>query len=505
MLNAEKRESILALHRADCSTRSIARRMKVNRKTVAKVIEQVGAPDCARRSDRMEISEDLLRDLHVECRGWKQRMHEKLSEEHGVNISYPTLTRRCRELGLARDTHRSRRADHVETEPGEEMQHDTSPYTVLLGGQPTKVVASILYLRYSKMRYLKFYLRFRRYEMKCFLHEALLHFGCCARVCIIDNTNLARLRGTGYRATIHPEMDSFSRRYGFEFICHEIGHSDRKAGNERCFWTTETNFLPGRNFENLNDLNAQAFQWATVRLSGRPHAKTKAVPGELFEFERQHLLPVTADLPGPTRPLQRGIDPYGCIDIDTNSFWIPGDRRGGVKIIEHPDHYLIYRQDKLVVRYPKPPQDVRQERFTPDGVDTRPARRSKPRSTRLEEDELCAIGPEVAGYIDFILSEAKGLRAANLIRLVHGLSRKISKQLFRQTIGRAHHYHITDIEVIENIAHMLLGQEGKNLPRRDVDPNLEQRDSYCEGSTSPAPDLSVYDLEDNIPEEETSC
>ena len=39
-----------------------------------------------------------------------------------------------------------------------------------------------------------------------------------------------------------------------------------KAGEERSFWTVETNFLPGRAFQSLEDLNAQALAWATVRL-----------------------------------------------------------------------------------------------------------------------------------------------------------------------------------------------------------------------------------------------
>ena len=31
-----------------------------------------------------------------------------------------------------------------------EMQHDTTVYTVQLSGGPTRVIASLLYLRYSK-------------------------------------------------------------------------------------------------------------------------------------------------------------------------------------------------------------------------------------------------------------------------------------------------------------------------------------------------------------------
>jgi hypothetical protein len=97
------------------------------------------------------------------------------------------------------------------------MQHDTTLYQVKLAGQGTKVVASVLYLRYSKRRYLKFYRSFNRFQMKCFLHEALTFWGYSAEVCIIDNTNLARLRGTGKNAVIVAEMESFAKRYAFRF------------------------------------------------------------------------------------------------------------------------------------------------------------------------------------------------------------------------------------------------------------------------------------------------
>ncbi|MDI6773765.1 MAG: helix-turn-helix domain-containing protein, partial [bacterium] len=114
--------------------------------------------------------------------------------------------------------------------------------------------------------------------MKCFLHEALTCWGYTAPVCVIDNTNLARLRGTGKNALIVPEMEQFGRAYGFKFICHEVGHANRKAGNERCFYTVETNFLPGRSFESLEDLNKQGFEWTTVRMANRAVSKTGLIP-----------------------------------------------------------------------------------------------------------------------------------------------------------------------------------------------------------------------------------
>jgi hypothetical protein len=129
---------------------------------------------------------------------------------------------------------------------GDAARHQ--PLQVELAGRRVKLVASLIYLRYSKRRYLKFYRAFDRFKMKCFFHEALMFWGYAARQCIIDNTNLARLRGTGANALIVPEMEAFAKQYGFVFRCHEIDHCNRKAGEERSFWTVETNFLPGRTF-----------------------------------------------------------------------------------------------------------------------------------------------------------------------------------------------------------------------------------------------------------------
>ncbi|MFQ6105360.1 MAG: helix-turn-helix domain-containing protein, partial [Candidatus Glassbacteria bacterium] len=226
------------------SLRKISRDYGVSRKTVREIIRQKGGCPDRVRKDKIHLDPDKLEELYHKCDGYVQRVHEKLVEEEGTEIGYSTLTRLVRELDIA--GRRPERCARVPDEAGKEMQHDTTVYHLSLGGHRLRVVASILYYRYSKQRYLKFYRSFNRFRMKCFLHEALSYYGYSARECIIDNTNLARLRGSGKNAVISPEMEAFARQYGFRFICHEVGHSDRKAGNERSFYTVETNFFPGR-------------------------------------------------------------------------------------------------------------------------------------------------------------------------------------------------------------------------------------------------------------------
>jgi transposase len=175
MIEQELRKAIYQLHLHGMRKRELARRLKIDRKTVRRIIKDKGEMPSGTRADAIEVDPELLQTLYDECEGYKQRMHERLVEEKKIAIKYSTLTRKVRELGIGEV--RDSRCDKVPDKPGAEMQHDTSPFVVKLGVVPTVVIASLLYLRYSKRRYLKFYRRFNRFVMKCFLHEGLTFWG----------------------------------------------------------------------------------------------------------------------------------------------------------------------------------------------------------------------------------------------------------------------------------------------------------------------------------------
>ena len=179
MIATDKRKAIFLLHQEGMSAREIARRLGVDRDTVRQIIQQAGATPRTVRADKQRIDPELLRRLYTQCEGWIQRVHEKLVEEEGVAVKCSTLTKMLRELGIS--TAAPERCQRVPDEPGAEMQHDTSVYWLRLGDQRVKVIASLIYLRYSKRRFLKFYRWFNRFRMKCFFHEALTHWGYAAR------------------------------------------------------------------------------------------------------------------------------------------------------------------------------------------------------------------------------------------------------------------------------------------------------------------------------------
>jgi len=220
-----------------------------------------------------------------------------------------------------------------------------------------------------------------------------------------------------------------------------------------------------------------------------------------FEHERGFLLELPAHLPAPYRDHQRDIDQYGYVAFEANYYWVPGTGRGTVKILEYSDRLKIYLRRELLAEYPLPSDGVKNQLFSPEGQPPpphRPKNRRKP--TQEEEKRLRAIGQPVNAYLDFALQD-KGLTRHPFLRKLFALSRKMTPELFLKTIERADKYRITDIDTIERIALLHLSQGMDLLPWAEVDESFRQRPAYQDGALTEAPDLSVYQEEDEDPED----
>lgn len=498
MLDPEMCKSVYCLYNNGMPKREISRRLKISRNTVRHIIKAKGNLSRVKRADTIVIDEDVLRDLYAKCHGWRQRIHEMLTEQ-GVEISYSALTRKIRHMNFEED---DKRCSRVDDKPGEEIQHDTSKYKIRVGNVLMVVIASLLYFRFSKVRYLKFYRSFDRFRMKCFLYEALMYFGFTAKNSIIDNTNLAVLSGSGPDAVIHPEMSAFSRQFGFTFVPHNLNHSDRKAGEERGFYTTETNFFPGREpFASMEDLNAQAFEWSTEKMASRPLTKKRIIPREMFEIEKPYLIKVPKHLPRPYRVHERAIDQYGYVAFGGNFFWVPGTDRFPVSVVEFSDSIQIYSDRKMLVEHTLPAEDTKNARIGEIADTGHELPRNQKRPTEGQEVELRAVDEAVGKYLNFALKRCPR-RHQFLIKL-YSIYRNTPRQVFIDSIARAMKYRILEITIIERIILYTARSLEVELPEPSINGEYESRESYLEGKTSEKPDLSQYDSQNfNDPEDD---
>lgn len=490
MIDEEKRKAIEALFAEGKKKKEIARLLNLDPKTVRGIIAGNISPKP--RSDKKIVDVDLLRKEYNRCDGYAQRVHEILAEEHGIEIGYSTLTRMIRHHGIGQKI--DKRCYHVDDIPGQEMQHDTTPYRLRIGKETVVVICSGLYLRYSKMRYIKFYPHFNRFMMKCFFYEALSYWGYTAEICLIDNTNLAILHGTGKGAIPHPEMIAFAKPYGFEWLAHEKGHANRKAGKERNFRTIETNFFPGRTFESMEDLNRQGFEWATSRYAHRPLSRSRLIPIVLFEEEKPNLIKLPIYVEPPYQPHQRNIDQYGYIAFNANYYWIPGKSTGKVSLIQYSERIKIFPPAQSPIEYPLPAWKVKNQKFTPQGVNTNPYEpKNIKKSCHEEEKRLRDLGEVCCAYLDFITSNQSEVKQKpRFIRELYKLSKNIAPSLFIVIIKRALEYRVAKIETLLNISHQLMEKDICDFPETGVTNDYEQREAYREGRFSQETELKSY-------------
>jgi len=450
--------------------------LSLNPKTIRRIISQEGKDCKALRGDKKEIDPALLLETFKRCSGRVQRVYEILTEEHGMDVSYSTVSRSVHVHNM-RERKNKTRSETVEVNPGDEMQHDTSPYVLDFGGTRRKVQCSGIYFRYSKIRYIKFYFSFTRFQMKCFFYEALKHIGYSARKTIIDNTNLAVLRGTGLKAVFVPEMISFAKNLGFTWQAHELGHSDRKGGKERNFRTLNENFFPGRQFSSLEDLNHQVSEW-TCKYWTRPQSKTKLIPAELFEIEKPYLSKLEYLIP-PYQTHSRITDRYGYVGLHGNFFWVPGERREELLILEYSDKIKIYKNRQVLAEYPFPGPDVKGKKF-PVGTPKKPENLKF--DSLKEETHLRGLGQEINRYLDWLKTKEGVVRQRHkLVRQLYGLSHQMAPDLFTKTLLRALEYGINNIETLERISVQLMKTEDRPWPELSFNDDYKNRPAYQEG------------------------
>ena len=447
MLSQAQRITILELHTQGVSKREIARVLEISRVAVRKVLKSnsTTVPEL-HRSEKAEPYRQQILELFGKCKGNLVRVHEELTAS-GAEMSYQALTAFCRRHGIGQTPPVAVGQYHFA--PGEEMQHDTSPHDVELGGKKRKVQTASAVLCYSRMLFFQCYPTFQRFDCKVFLTEALRYFSGAAGRVMIDNTHVVVLRGSGRDMVPVPEMAAFAERFGFQFVAHAIGNANRSARVERPFWFIENNFLAGRTFSSWEDLNSQARQWCDkVNATYKKHIR--AVPRELFAVERLHLKPLPSWIPEVYRLQQRLVDVEGYIAIHTNRYSVPLEWIGRrVEVRETRDKIEIQLDARRLVTHRRiaEAQHIRvmlPEHRTPSGE------RSARPDPHPEEKAIVTAAPELTDYVAGLKQRSRKVITLALRQLLR-LVREYPREPLLGAVREAAHYGLYDLDRLERM------------------------------------------------------
>lgn len=466
MLDEATRTAILKLAEEGHGARPIARMLGRSRNAVRRVISSGGA--AVPKIERKELAEahrDAIMELYAACKGNLVRVHEELVKQ-GATISYQALTAFCRRHELVKPAPEP--SGHYDFAPGVEMQHDTSPHDVRFADGIRRVQTASLVLGYSRMLFTQMYTRFTRLQCKLFLTEALKYFdGVCER-CVIDNTHVVVLSGTGREMRPVPEMEAFADRFGFVFLAHAKNDPDRKGKIERPFHYIENNFLAGRVFKDFEDLNRSARAWCDEKNAAfKRHLHAK--PTELFVAEKPRMKPLPIWIPPAYVLHHRMVSVDGYVRVHTHLYSAPYRLIGRrVEVRETGVGIEIYDGPRRVALH-ELAHDPRPVRITDPSH--RPSREEKAKMPkRPEEEKLRALLPGMDEYIAGLKKRSCG-HGTSAFRKLLRLIEEYPRDAVMKALAEASRYRLFDLERVEK---MVLRNVKSDFFRIKGDPEEEK-------------------------------
>ncbi|HHH31649.1 MAG TPA: IS21 family transposase [Polyangiaceae bacterium] len=460
MLDLDTRTAILKLHEQGHGKKTIARWLRISKNSVKKVLQDGRAevPPLS-RTECLDAHLERIVELHRSCKGNWVRVREELQGE-GIEVAYSTLTAfgRRNRIGVTP----KKRAGRYHFEPGQEMQHDTSPHDVTIGGRVRRVQCASLVLCYSRKQYAQVYPRWSRFEARCFLTEALKWMGGAAADCMIDNSSVIIAEGTGKDAVPAPEMKALADRFGFDFIAHAVGDANRSSRVERLFWVIETNFYVGRTFADLADLNRQLLAWCERRFH-MVQKRLGASPAELFAVEQPALKPLPPFIPEVYERHRRRVDIEGYVTLHTNRYSVDAELiHHHVEVREGTDQIRIFDGHRLVETHAKQPYGARKRVTLPQHRD-QAWRRRAPSQATPEELLLRRQGSELADLIDALQRQYRG-QATKAVRRLHRIWTDYPTETVREAISVALGHGLLDLGRIETMVLQRVAGDFFRLP-----------------------------------------
>jgi transposase len=477
MLTERTRGAVLELASKGLGVRAIARALAISRKSVNRIIKSGKAQPG--RFDRAELCEpyrDQIAELHARSKGNLVRVHEELLAA-GAKLSYQALTSFCRRHLIGQKPQIP--SGRYEFAPGQEMQHDTSPHKAKIGGRMRDMQTASLVLAHSRMMFIQCYPRFTRFECKVFLTDAITYFGGAAHKCMIDNTHVVVLKGSGSDMVAVPEMLAFGERFGFEFIAHEIGDANRSARVEGPFNYIDKNFLVNREFADWDDINVEARQWCD-RVNAKYSSKLHASRLQLFASERLALKPLPAFVPEVYTLHHRIVDAEGYVSVGSNRYSVPYKLNligRQVEVQESKQRVDIYDGPRQVATHRRC-VDAQDARISlPEHRPPRGEGRKK-HGPPPEQTEVLTAEPALSGYVTALKAAAAGRGTRALQKLLRML-REYPRQPLLDAVRSAEQFGLYDLDRLER---MILRQIADDyFPPSDIDDELFEQNHHDEG------------------------
>jgi len=414
VLSPEAQAEILTLHYNEgLSAREISRRLRLNRRSVKRVLRRRSVNLSRQVSQKKSILDP-----------YKSEIISIL--ERDPRCSGTAILNRIRGLGYlggrstmqyfisAQKLRPERKKEaflRLDFSPAEVAQVDWGEFGNVFG-DGVKIHCFAIVLCYSRYMYVEF-TRSEKFEDFIRCHEnAFRYFGGAPRQCWYDNLTSAVTDRMGSLVRFNARFMAYMGHHGIRPHACNVARGNEKGRVEDLIKFIRMNFWPGRTFTDFDDLNSQLIDWRNRIANQREHRSTKRVVRLVFEAEEQKLLMSMNPSPYDTDEVISRVIPSDFHFVyETNRYSVPWTLVGmSLTIRSNPREIKVYYNDQLVATHER---SYLKNRVFTNKAHQQGLLERKPGAQSRESWQVAAvkrIGPKMSEYMDILRSGHRSMR-----------------------------------------------------------------------------------------------
>lgn len=354
MLQTEHWMDIHLLFKQLGSIRAVARQTGHSRNTVRRMLRSGSPPvfDKPVRKTGVDDFTDYLTQRFTEHGLSAERLLAEIRPQ-GFDGSVYMIRRFLRKLRPLRSAAATATL-RFETAPGLQAQCDWA----YCGRHPDQagrmisVYVFVMVLGFSRSMFVRFTTSMALGTLIECHREAFGFFGGVPQQVLYDNMKQVRLDS----GQLNPAFVDFAAHYGFAVKTCRVRRARTKGKVERMVDYVKDNFLLGRQFADLLDLNSQGSAWLEGVANVRVHATTAHRPVDLLASEREHLTPIESIRPYTfIERLPRKVAAESMVSFRSSRYSVPPvyvGREVTVELSADQGRVVIRSGDLIVAEHP---------------------------------------------------------------------------------------------------------------------------------------------------------
>jgi len=403
MYDSMDRSAIKAMHRRGISKSEIAMRLKLDRKTVRKILKGPAVLEYQRKPTGSKV--DYFRVQILQWLEGKVSTMRMLEMARGDKENPYTGSRSAfydRVKKFRREWKKDGKDAWIRFEglPGEYVQVDWGEVRnfPFLAQQRATRYFFCARLKYSRYCYVEFTDNMRQETLiRCML-RAFQSFDGVPFISIFDNIKAVVIgRDDKKRPIWNETFLKFATEIDFHpEVCHPYSGNQKGSVENLVKWV-KSNFLVGREFLDDEDLNVQCLEWLEKKNNLRSQAHGK-IPAELLEIEREKFTPLMETASSYGIYGEVVVGPESLVNVDGCRYSVPVGYVGSTLTVRIRESRIDFYEDDRLAASHKRERGSRKPVIIPEHFEE--VLKKKPRGrVMLYRDYLLGSDPSIEAYI----------------------------------------------------------------------------------------------------------